>query len=362
MCNCLVYMLKLISHSSVTLFITRKKGPLLLRIFSIPFLSLLFVAVALCTIWGGLALYFKFPGSSGVSLGVAVAFGLFGVGTLVSFFRAVLWRWLSVFGVLFLALLLWWSTLTPPAEAIWSAEVAQQVTGRIEGDILTLENMRDFEWRSEQDFTERWITRTYDLSQLETVDLFMSYWAGPAMAHLMLSFGFSDGEYLSWSVEVRRPEGETFSPVADFFRANSLSIIAGSEKDIVGLRSNIQLADVYLFRLRSDPDRRRALLESYVNASNDLVNEPQFFHSLLTNCSRTVINLARSAGADIPIDWRVLVNGYFPSYLYELGATNTDLSFADLQATGLISESARTNGLNDNFSEAIRRGVRSAER
>ena len=325
-----------------------------MRILKLLFFVPLFVVVAYCVLWGSLALWFKLPVSETVRTSVALAFGVFGIGTLIAFFYETIWRWLSMFSVVFLALVLWWNTLIPPSVGDWSAEVSQQVSGTIEGDILTLTNVRDFQWRTEEDFDEAWVTRSYDLSQIESLDLFMSYWGGPHMAHLMLSFGFSDGEYLAWSVEVRREKGEKFSPVADFFKAHSLSVVAGTEQDVVGLRSNIQLADVYLYRIQGDADRRRDLLERYVRGANRLTEKPAFFHSLLTNCSRTVILLARSVGADIPADWRILVNGYFPSYLYDQGALGTELSFEEVKEAAFISDRALAHGLYSGYPDAIR--------
>lgn len=316
-----------------------------------------FLVVAYTSVWGTLAIWFKLPGPEQLRIAVAASFALFGLLTLAAFFRPVRWRWLTVFAAIFSILLIWWNTLQPPADGNWSPEVARQVTGTIEGDTLTLQNVRAFEWRSEEDLTANWVTRTYDLTQLETVDLYMSYWGGPAMAHLMLSFGFADGEYLTWSVEVRRSVGERFSPVADFFKANSVSLIASVEEDVVGLRSNIQKAEVFLFRLRSDPARRRKLLEGYVEEANKLSQRPEFFHSVFTNCSKTVIDLARSVGAAIPADWRVIVNGYFPEYLYELGAMTEEVGYDELRALGNISHRARDFGLKDGFAEAVRIGV-----
>ncbi len=321
------------------------------------FLGAVFLIVACTCVWGTFAIWFKLPGPQQVRVAVAGCFALFGLLTLVALFRSVRWRWLTVYAALFSALIIWWNTLQPPTSGNWSPEVAQQVTGTIEGDTLTLHNVRAFEWRSAQDFTPNWVTRTYDLAQLESVDLYMSYWGGPAMAHLMLSFGFADGEYLTWSLEVRRSVGETFSPLADFFKSNSVSLIASIEEDVVGLRSNIQEAEVFLFRLKSDPTRRRKLLEGYVDGANRLSQEPEFFHSVFTNCSKTIIDLARSVGASIPSDWRVIVNGYFPEYLYELGAMADEVSFEELRELGNISQRAREFGLRDGFAEAVRDGV-----
>ena len=317
----------------------------------------LFLTVAYSTLWGSLAIWFKLPGPEPTKIAVAASFASFGVLTLAALFRSVRWRWLVMFGALFAVLLVWWNTLEPTVRDNWSPEVARQVTGEIEGDTLTLYNVRAFEWRSEDDFTAKWVTRTYDLAQIQSLDLYMSYWGGPAMAHLMLSFGFADGEYLTWSVEVRRSVGESFSPLSDFFKANSVSLIASEEKDVVGVRSNIRKEEVFLFRLKSDPMRRRKLLEGYVNGANRLSQNPEFFHSVFTNCSKTVIDLARTVGAALPTDWRIIVNGYFPEYLYELGVVSNELGYDEVRQLGNISQRARPFGLRDGFSEAIREGV-----
>ena len=46
------------------------------------------------------------------------------------------------------------------------------------------------------------------------------------MAHVIMSFGFDGGDYLAWSIEVRRRKGGEFSPMADLFKSNPLVIIA----------------------------------------------------------------------------------------------------------------------------------------
>lgn len=320
-------------------------------------LVLLFLAVAFSTVWASMAFWFKLPGSDVVRWSVMIVFALLGAGTLIAVFKAVRWRWLSVFTVSMVAILVWWNSLAPPIDGNWPADVAQNVTGKIDGDILTLHNVRAFEWRTPEDFTERWVTRTYDLSTITSADMFLSFWAGPSIAHFMISFGFEDGRYVTFSNEVRRSRGGGFSPVADYFKANPIIMIASEEYDIVGLRSNVRGERVQLFRLKTDAAARRKYVEAYVAAANRLAVVPEWFNSGFTNCSTTAILMARHIGANLPLDWRLLINGYMPEYLYERGALDTDLSLEALFQLGDITERAWAIGLNEGYSAAIRDGV-----
>lgn len=319
--------------------------------------AVLFLLVAYATLWGTLALWFKLPGSDFVRGLAASCFGLFGIGTLIAVFRPVSWRWLAIFAVALIAINGWWNALVAPVDGNWSPEVARQATGTIDGDILTLTNVRAFEWRTVDDFDEEWVTRSYDLSQIETVDMFLSFWGGPSMAHFMLSFGFANGDYLTWSNEVRRRIGGSFSPVSDFFKAHPIVVIAAEEQDVVGLRSNIRQERVQLFRFGSQSEKKRELIEVYVAAANEIAEKPHWFNSVFTNCSRTAILFARHVGISIPMDYRVIVNGYFPELLYERGSLNTDVSLQELYSLGAINERAIAIGLNEDYSAAIRDGV-----
>lgn len=326
------------------------------RIVRLISLAVLFLIIAYAIAWGTLALWYKMPGPALVVGGTATCFGIFGIGTLIAFFTSIRWRWLAAFGAALIAVNLWWNTLVPPADGNWMPDVARQVTGTIDGDILTLHNVRAFNWRTTDDFDEKWVVRTYDLSQIESVDLFMSYWAGPEMAHLMLSFGFLNGDFLTWSMEVRREIDSSFSPVADFFKAHTMTVIAAEERDIVGLRSNTRRERVQIFRGQRGPDDIR-LIKAYVAVANEIAENPRWFNSVFTNCSRSVILLARHVGIRVPLDYRIIVNGYFPDFLYEHGKLATDMSIEELYRIGNITERALAEGLTDNFSSAIREGV-----
>jgi hypothetical protein len=187
--------------------------------------------------------------------------------------------------------------------------------------------------------------------------MFMSYWSGPKIAHVIFSFGFADGEQLAWSIEVRRHEGVAFSPLADLFKSNALVIIAADERDVVGVRSIFRGEDVQIYRLRASPDQARALLREYVSDANKLAETPEFYNSITTNCTTTVAKMMRVAGDTVPFDWRLIVNGYLPDYAYDREALDTSVPLSALRAAAHIDQRARDDGLSADFSKAIRVGV-----
>jgi hypothetical protein len=188
--------------------------------------------------------------------------------------------------------------------------------------------------------------------------MFMSYWAGPEMAHVIMSFGFEGGDYLAWSIEVRRQNGGKFSPVADLFKTNPLVIIAADERDVVGVRSNVRGEDVQIYRLKAPPNVARILLLEYVVDANSLSKAPEFYNSITTNCTTTIVKMMRAVGDVVPFDWRLIVNGYLPEYAYGRGALDTRLPLSELTKLGHIDKRAREAGLSSpDFSRLIRVGV-----
>jgi Domain of unknown function (DUF4105) len=329
----------------------------LLRVARIVSSLIITLLIAIVTTWASLALWHRLPAPDVIRGLAGSLFILIGLLTMIGFFSSLRIPALAFFVTTFGGILIWWSAIEAVDHADWAPDVARQVIGTLDGNNLTLTNVRDFEWRSDNDFTERWTSRTYDLSKLQTLDLFMSYWAGPEMAHTIMSFGFEGGDYLAWSIEVRRLRGGEYSPIADLFKSNPLVIIAADERDVVRLRTNIRHEDVQLFRLGASPQVARPLLLEYVAEANELAKTPRFYNSITTNCTTTIVKMMRVVGDPMPFNWRFVVNGYLPEYAYERGALDLTVPLPTLKTLAHIDKRAEEADDRSNFSTRIRVGV-----
>jgi len=147
--------------------------------------------------WGTLALHFAGPGRGGLADLLAVAWAVVGLAILL--LVRPFGRRLTMFAAAVAVLLVWWSTIRPSNDRTWLADVARTPHGELSGERLTIHDLRNFDYRSETDFTERWETRTYDLSGLDRLDFFLSYWGSPKIAHTIVSWAFQDGQHLAVS-------------------------------------------------------------------------------------------------------------------------------------------------------------------
>lgn len=312
-----------------------------------------YLVAVLLLAWGGLALHFAGPRALATALPIVwVAGGLALLLRVRPPRRALLW-----FAAAFAVLLLWWGRIEPRNDRDWMEDVARPPTGEVRGDLLTLHDVRDFDYRSDTDFTPRWETRTYDLSRLRGLDLFFSHWGSPAIAHTIMSWDFDDGQHLAISIETRKEKGESYSAVAGFFKQYELYYVAADERDVIRVRTNVRGEEVYLYRLRVPLRNARALLLDYVRRMNALAATPAFYDAATQNCTTTIRTHTRHIGAARPWDWRLLVNGYLDQLLYEEGILDPELPFAEVKRRGRVDERARAAGDAPDFSARIRDGV-----
>ena len=207
-------------------------------------LFVLSVVLLLATAWVCGALWYQLPVSRGWRIAALVASALLGLATLVLCWRHQGMRALPAYAVAFTVVLGWWAGIQPTGQRDWADDVARQTRATVQDRFITFDQVRDFEWRSETDYTVRWKTARYDLDTVETVDVATSYWMGPAIAHTLVSFGFRDGRYLTFSIEIRKRRGEAFSSIAGFFKHFEATLVAAEESDILRTRTHARGEDV----------------------------------------------------------------------------------------------------------------------
>ena len=255
----------------------------------------------------------------------------------------------------------WFATLEARNDRAWTADVARAPWAEIDGDLVTIHEVRHFAWRTETDFTEHWETRTVDLAKLEGVDLIGSYWMGDAIAHVMVSFAFQDAPALAISIETRKEVGEPYSTVLGFFRRYELVYVVADERDLIGVRTNVRAdppEDVYLYRVAAPKEAARRLFLEYVRDMNELREHPQFYNTATTNCTTMVLINNRVNGATSLLNWKILLSGYLPQLAYERGRLDQSLPFPELRRRSRVNDAARAAGLDaPDFSARIREGL-----
>jgi hypothetical protein len=264
---------------------------------------------------------------------------------------------LLAFAVAFGGLQIWWHRIPPSNDRDWADDVAQVTSGTVVGDRATLRNVRNFDWRSDSDYTQRWETREYDLDRLDSVDMILSYWAGPAIAHMLVSFGFDSGEHVVFSVEIRRQKTQSFSEIGGFFKEFALSVIAADERDVIRVRTNVRGEDDYLYRIRMPAPAMRSLFLGYVDEANALVIEPRFYNTLTVNCTMLVYHMMKRIVGYLPLSYRLLFSGYLPEYVYRVGGLDQRFSLQELRERGRITDRAKKADRSAAFSADIRQGI-----
>ena len=234
-------------------------------------------------------------------------------------------KWLmGLYAAIWFVGLGWFMSIEPEQDRDWMPEISQRVTYERDAtnpDLVTLTNVRNFDWHTDKEATAHWDTRTIDMSKLSGVDVTNSYWMGPLIAHTLVSFRFEDDRPLAFSFEIRKENGESFSALAGFFRRFELSLIAAEERDIIYTRTNARGEQVYLFPVSNLQQHEvKSLFESYLTAADELNAKPAWYNTLMSNCTNIIFYMARIVSGDrLPWDYRIWVSGWLPNYLYDVG-------------------------------------------
>ena len=318
--------------------------------------AVLVLAASLITAWAAAALYFDLPHPA-LKHGLAIVYLVVVFGILF-IFRA---RWPALLAavVAFVCVLTWWLSLKPSNNREWQPDVSETAWAEINGERITLHNVRNCDYRAEFDYTPHWETRTVDLSHLRGIDIFITYWGSPWIAHPIVSFDFGDEGHVAMSVETRKEVGETYSAVRGFFRYYELIYTIADERDVVRLRSNYRHGeDVYLFHSLATPEQARPIFLDYLARANRMRDHAEWYNALTNNCTTNIAqHVAKARGTPSRWDWRIILNGKADEMMYERGDLATGgLPLAQLKQQALINPAAQAANDSPDFSRLIRVG------
>jgi len=318
------------------------------------------LVLAVVTGWGSLVLYYLAPGPSSVRSALAWCFVALGLATLVTL---ILGRARTVLTIVFVIALVLvavvWRMATPSNSRDWQPEVAVLPYAVVDGDRVTVHNIRNFDYRTETDFTPAYYDRTFDLKRLTGVDLLAVYWMGPAIAHLFVSFDFGD-DHLAISIEARKDRTKPYATVPGFFRQYELVYIVADERDVIRVRTNYRKSppeEVYLFRVAGTPERARRLFLDYIKDINEIREHPRFYNTLTTNCTTMILAHAAVNVGHLPYSWKVMLSGYAAEYAYDQGRLDRSMPFEELMRRSHINAAAQAADKDPDFSKRIRAGL-----
>ena len=310
-------------------------------------------AVAIVAVaWAFGALYFDFPRIGALA---AILFVVILLAAII-FVRGQLLKLAIVLGASAIVAG-WWLTLKPSNDRAWQPDVSQTGWAEINGDEVTIHNVRNCDYRTDTDFTPHWETRTVRLSQITGMDVAINYWGSPWIAHPIVSFQFSDGLPLCFSIETRKTVGQQYSTLEGFYRQYTLIYVVADERDCIRLRTNYRREDIYLYHTLASPAQARQRFREYINTVNVLHENARWYNAVTSNCT-TSIRAQRAVKLRAPWDWRILLNGKADEMLYQDHAIATGgLSFTELKQRSLIDARARAADDDPNFSHLIREGL-----
>lgn len=329
-----------------------RKGSLPRRMVSIMCSLVTWIVLGIAGLWAFGALWFDLP--EFLMPQIAAAAFLLGMILAAALIRPR-WRGKLVIAIGIVLVMIWWFTLQPKQFRDWKTEVALTSHAEITGDIVTFYNVRNFNYRTETDFTPHYEIRRLDLKNLKGVDVFINYWGSPYMAHPIASYDFGPDGRICFSIETRPIKGQAYSAIGGLYRQFELIYVVADERDVIRVRTNFRKnEDVYLYRLNSF-DAKNSFLE-YVHTVNELHTSPRWYNAITNNCT-TAIRHQRPNTVRKPLDWRMLINGYGDELLYENGSIDRSMPFDQLKKISLINLKANAANNDPEFSHKIRLGL-----
>ena len=308
------------------------------------------LACALVAVWMMGAIFYDVCGGAGWGRLVVLAWAA-GVVAMLAAWRPLWQPIVALLGAeaLFLA---WWFRLKPSNDRDWDPSMAVLPRAVIDGDAVTIENIRNLEYRTIDDFTARYETHTYHLSQIKGLDVIFFDWGDGLRGHPALVFDFGTDGRICMSIEARITRGQDYSVFRSLYRQQELIFLAADERDVILRRTKYSERQWgYLYRISSNVDELTRLFLDYVNTINQLYESPRWYHVLFTNCTTSFYKLPSTK---VRWDWRVIANARLDRVLYRDGRLDRSLPYEELHRLAYVNDIANAAPA-EGFGDHIRR-------
>ena len=240
--------------------------------------------------------------------------------------------------------LIFFSLLSPEIQfrnTVWQKPWAKKpYITRFDNGKIKIHDMRNFKYRSEDDFDALYSDKIFDPDKIESLDIAVSHWDDlELISHTMLNFNFSDGQKLTVSVETRLPENKRQTFLSGLCKQHELIIVLGTPEDLFDLRSRYRGECLFVYRTTVSPQQAKELLGKIIDKVEQLHTRPEFYHVISANCTTALLPLFQSLNQEKNVfDIRFLLNGYVDKMLFEKGLLQKypGEKFDSLKARSLI--------------------------
>jgi hypothetical protein len=265
-------------------------------------------------------------------------------------------RWLlSIVAALVLLRAAMCVVVQPSTQRDWSRDQQVLPVAQLDGNLATVRNIRNFAYRTTDDYTPGYYDKTFDLNKLESAWFVVEPFGKGGAAHTFVSFGFGGNDFVPISVEIRKEKGESFSVVKGLMRQYEVMYVIGDERDLVKLRTNYRNDTVYLYPIRTTREKMRAMFVSMLERANKLAREPEFYNTLTNTCTTNLVaHVNLITPRKVPFSFATLLPANSDRLAYDLGMLNTNLPFEEARRRFRINELARKYADDPEFSVRIR--------
>lgn len=263
---------------------------------------------------------------------------------------------LLLFSALIFTFVGWQISITPSNNRNWQEPLRVLAYADFSGDNITVHNIRNFHHHGENNYTVDYYDKTYKLSDLQKVYFIVEpYSKWEAAAHTFVSFQFDADDYLAITIEARMEEGESYEALPGALKQYEIMYVVGDERDVVIQRTNVYKHDVFLYPIKTTPEKARALFVDMMQRATELKDHPAFYNTITDSCTSSIVkHINKITPNKVPLSYKYFLPGYSDELAQQIGLLDTELSIPEARKKFRITDTAQTYGDNPGFSQAIR--------